>query len=253
MQGMVIPPYGGEIPSDPACAGPATRLSGPHEPAAEVFDSLLYEARLARDRCEYHQALDLYESALAAAPEDVSSSAIADILESLAHLRDAIRDCAQGVARFRFLVAVAPHDPEARIGLGCSLTCLGHREEAIQHFRAALPFLDTLQPCCRVDCLHSIGSYHYRRGEYRQALTWFERAARVEPSDNLLAAVGVQGALRSKIRVYSKLGMERDARQEAREYVALHGRLPGPEREALQKLNIDADAMYVEHCTGPLL
>jgi tetratricopeptide (TPR) repeat protein len=214
---------------------------------------LLYEARLAQDWCEYRRALDFYERALAAAPEDVPSSAIADILESVRRLRDAIRDCAQRVAGLRVVVAVAPQDPEARIGLGCSLTSLGRGEEAIQHFRAALPFLETLQPCCRVDCLHKTGWYHYRRSEYREALTWFERAAKVEPSDNLIAAVGVQGALRSKIRVYSKLGMQREARQEAEEYVAQYGRLPGPERDALQKLNIDADAMYVEHCTGPLL
>jgi len=31
-------------------------------------------------------------------------------------------------------------------------------------------------------------------------------------------------------------------------YIAHFGRLPWPERRALLKLNISADALYIEHC-----
>jgi len=47
--------------------------------------------------------------------------------------------------------------------------------------------------------------------------------------------------------VYSELGMKAKAQKIAQEYITTVGRVPWPEAHALRKLNIHADAMYVEH------
>jgi len=47
--------------------------------------------------------------------------------------------------------------------------------------------------------------------------------------------------------IYSGLGLVRDAEEAARYHIRRYGRVGWRERRALQKLGIDADAMYVEH------
>jgi hypothetical protein len=48
------------------------------------------------------------------------------------------------------------------------------------------------------------------------------------------------------ILVYVALQMREEAHKATVDYVAQFGRLPWPERHALRKLNIDADALYVQ-------
>ena len=48
--------------------------------------------------------------------------------------------------------------------------------------------------------------------------------------------------------VYVALNMAKEAEKAAVHYIANFGRLPWPERRALRKLNIDADALYIKHC-----
>jgi hypothetical protein len=50
------------------------------------------------------------------------------------------------------------------------------------------------------------------------------------------------------ILVYVALNMAKEAGESAAYYIAHFGRLPWPERRALEKLHINADALYIEHC-----
>jgi hypothetical protein len=45
---------------------------------------------------------------------------------------------------------------------------------------------------------------------------------------------------------YSALLMTAEAKATTRDYITRFGRVPWPERRALAKIGIDADAMYVE-------
>jgi len=50
------------------------------------------------------------------------------------------------------------------------------------------------------------------------------------------------------ILVYVALNMAKEAGEAAVRYIANFGRLPWPERHALRKVNINADALCIEHC-----
>jgi tetratricopeptide (TPR) repeat protein len=214
---------------------------------SETFDSLVYEARCSHDWAEYARALTHYRRALEAAPEDLSSLMLANILEAMGRAKEGVKHCADEVARLEMEAASGPFNPTTKVGLGVHLAYLGRTEQANRHLLEALPFLQSLEPRCHIDCLYQIGWRHYRRSEFREALGWFERATRVEPGDDYLAAICVQSAKGGKLLALSKLGLESEARRAAKEYVSRHGRLSRPVRDALMKINVDADALYIEH------
>ena len=102
-------------------------------------------------------------------------------------------------------------------------------------------------PCFR-DLWNNIGWYYFRQGNYREALRWFEQTYQVANSDEAFGKGNCALAIENKILCYSALGMSQEAEATAREYIRRYGRVPWPERRALTRLNLDADAMYVEHC-----
>ena len=53
-------------------------------------------------------------------------------------------------------------------------------------------------------------------------------------------------AVENKLLAYSALLMTTEAKATTRDYITRFGRVPWPERRALAKIGIDADAMYVE-------
>jgi len=223
---------------------------GSRETAGPNFDELLWEARISDKWGEYRRALDFYQRALVEAPERVSSKELADIVEAMGRLRGALAECAHRVGRLQSDVAASRHDPEKQFALGTALTFLGRAEEAIQHLRAALPFAESMLPCCRADLFCVTGWYHFRREEYQEALRWFERAAIVKPEDPFHGPAVHRAALLSLLLVYAELGMKAEAQKLAQEYTANIGRVPWPEARALRKLNINADAIYIEHVNG---
>jgi tetratricopeptide (TPR) repeat protein len=125
---------------------------------------------------------------------------------------------------------------------------LGREEEAAEEYEAALEHPGTLCQQCLHDCWNNIGWSLYRREEYAKALPWFERAAKVK-------SVGPMGDLfesalpfENIIQVYVALHMPEEAVEAIVDYISRFGRLPWPERHVLRKLNIDADALYVQSC-----
>lgn len=218
--------------------------------AAPGFDELLWEARMSDKWGEHRRALDFYQRALVKAPEGLSSEGLAEIVEAMERLRGALAECAERVRRLQSDVAASRHDPERRFALGTALTFLGRGEEAIQHLRAALPFAESMLPCCRADLFCVTGWYHFRRGEHSQALEWFERAASLKLEDPLHGPAVHRAPLLSLLLVYAELGKETEARELVPNYIVRYGRVPWPESRALRKLNIDADAIYIQQVNG---
>src|SRR5208337_3295557 len=192
------------------------------------------------------RAFDFYQRALAEVPEDLSSEDLADIVEAIERLRAALTECAERLTHLQADVAVSRHDPDKRFRVGTVLACLGRSEEAIQHLRAALPFAESMLPCCRADLFHATGWYHFRRGECDQALEWFERAAGVKHEDPYHGPGVHRATLLSLLVVYAELGMKARAEDLARQFSANIGRVPWPEARILRKLDLDADAIYIE-------
>lgn len=219
----------------------------PLQPGTEagVFDSLLDDAGLAEDWGEHCPALQLYQQLLEAAPEDLSSSALASILETIDGLQRALESWRDNVNRARTDVLFSPLNPVARLELGSLLISFGRNAEAIQHFRAAMPLLETVDPWCRAGCFERTACYHFRQGEYCQAHDWFDKATKVEAGNDPVAPRAIRAALERKALTCCRLGWESEARGLASSYVSTYGRLSRPVRKALQKLNVDADAMFI--------
>jgi len=214
------------------------------------FDELILEARKSDKWGEHRRAFDFYQRALVEAPEDLSSKGLAEILEASARLRGALAEAAERASRLQSEVTASRYEPEKRFSLGTALSLLGRGEEAIQHLRAALPFADSMQSCCRADLFYVTGWYFFRRGEHHEAVEWFERAASVEQEEPFHGPAVHRAALLALLVVYAELGMKAEAQRLAREYITTVGRVPWPEARALLKLNIDADAIYVEHASS---
>jgi len=51
---------------------------------------------------------------------------------------------------------------------------LGQTDHALSYYFKALQYFDSTDKDCKRDCLTNIGWYHYLRGEYEEALDWFD-------------------------------------------------------------------------------
>lgn len=215
------------------------------ETGTGAFDSLLDDASLAEEWGEHSRALQLYRHALEAAPESLTSSTLASILETIDGLQGVLESWRDNVERARMDVVFSPLNPVVRLELGSLLISFGCDAEAIHHFRAAMPLLGTVDPWCRAGCFERTACYHFRRGEYHQAHDWFDKATKVEPGDDPVVLRVIRAALERKVLTCCRLGWESEARNLATSYVVNYGRFSRPVRKALQKLNIDADTMFI--------
>jgi tetratricopeptide (TPR) repeat protein len=213
---------------------------------ADTFCAALEEARLARYGAEIKRAHYYYQQALEAAPDDIDSETLADILESL---RDAERILAQDEKSLPALRAAVEQDPnnsERRFSYANLLWKLGREEEAAAQCEASLEHPETLCQHCLRDCWNNIGWSLYRKGAYAKALPWFERAAKVKIAGPMGDLCESALPFENMILVCVALNLASEAAQATVDYISRFGRLPWPERHALRKLNIDADALYVQ-------
>jgi hypothetical protein len=86
-------------------------------------------------------------------------------------------------------------------------------------------------------------------GMPRESIKWFERPCEVEDTIRLSGLSMQRRAMENMVVAYAALRMAREAHDTASKYIREYGRLSWPECRALAKLGIDADAMYVNHCT----
>jgi tetratricopeptide (TPR) repeat protein len=215
---------------------------------AEGFYAAWEEACLAQYGGEPKRAHYYYHQALEAAPEDVEAQALADIFEGLNDVDRKLAHAEEALPCLRAAVEGDPYNSEKRFRYASVLWELGCEDEAAKEYEAVLEHPETLCQQCLRDCWNNIGWSLYRKGEYARAVPWFERAAKVK-------SVGPMGDMfesalpfENIIQVYVALRMAEEAVEATVDYISRFGRLPWPERHALRKLNIDADALYVQSC-----
>jgi len=230
---------------------PQPLISGGQVAAADdddtaTFYDLWEEARLCQHWLEDKRALDLYRQLLECAAPKLTTEGHADILEAMRILREALEETERYLPAQQAAVQANPEDPEKHFYLGFTLIRLGRYEEALVEFQAALRNPEALCRHCYHNCWINIGWYYYRRERYGEALQWFERAYQLEDSDNPLLHYDHALALENKLLANVALGRRQEAEANAREYISRFGRLPWPERRALGKLGIDADAIYLD-------
>jgi tetratricopeptide (TPR) repeat protein len=229
-------------PRIPAQQGGAARAN------PDKFYPAWEEACRAQYGGEHRRAHYFYHQALTAAPEDVEAEALADIFDSL---KEVNRILAQEEGRLPGLRAAVENDPadsETRFRYAGALWKLGFEEEAAKELEAVLEHPETICKDCLRDCWNNIGWSLYRKQEYARAIPWFERAAEVKSVGPMGELFDSSLPLENLILTYVELHLTEEAEKSAVDYVSRFGRLPWPERHALRKLGIDADALYVEHC-----
>ena len=214
----------------------------------ETFCSAQQEARMARFRGEYGRTDYYYRKALQHAPDDIDSSSLAEILDGLDETRALLAETELELAFLKTSVDYEPWNSETRFRFANLLGRLGHEDDATREYLAALEHPETLCRLCLRDCLNNLGWSLYRQCEYAKALPWFKRANRMANFGPSADTSDYTLALENIILVYVALNLVREAFQATIQYVSRFGRLPWPERHELQKLNIDADALYIEHC-----
>ena len=214
----------------------------------EGFYEAWEEARLAHYGDELRRAHYYYDQALKSAPEDVEAETLADILQGLKEVKQSLACDEATLPRLRAAVEEDPVNSERRCRYASLLWRIGCEEEAAQQLEAALEHPETLCQDCLRDCWNNLGWYLYRKGEYAKALPWLERAAEVKRIDSAGNLLESPHPIENIILVYVALNMAKEAEKAAVHYIANFGRLPWPERRALRKLNIDADALYIKHC-----
>lgn len=210
------------------------------------FESLLDNALLAKDLGGHSRALRLYQQALDAAPETLPSSTLASILESINDLKSTLESWKENLNQLRTSVELYRRNSEARLELGSLLISYGRDTQAIQRLRAALALVETADPWCRAGCFERTGYLHFWRGEYQEAFDWFDKAAGIEPGEEGVAPRVIRAELERKILTACQLGWKAEARDLAASYVEQHGRVSRPVRKALKRIDVDADAIYIE-------
>jgi Tfp pilus assembly protein PilF len=201
---------------------------------------------LARYGGEVKRAHYYYQQALKAAPGNIETETLADILESL---HDAERFLAQNEKTLPGLRAAIEQDPnnsERRFSYANLLWRLGREEEAAVEYEASLEHPETLCQHCLRDCWNNIGWSLYRKEEYAKALPWFDRAAKARIAGPIGDQCESALPFENMILVYVAVQMREEAEEATVDYISRFGRLPWPERHALRKLDIDADALYVQ-------
>jgi len=216
---------------------------------AQEFYFALDEARFAHYGKELRRAHYYYEQALKTAPEDVGSETLADIIQGLKEVKQSLACDEATLPRLRAAVEEDPVNSERRCYYADLLWRIGCEEEAARQLEAALEHPETLCQDCLRDCWNNLGWYLYRKGQYDKALPWLKRAAAVKKIGPMGNTLESPYPLENIIQVYVALNMAKDARDAAVHYIANLGRLRWPERRALRKVNIDADALYIEHCS----
>jgi tetratricopeptide (TPR) repeat protein len=150
-----------------------------------------------------------------------------------------VRDAESSLLLHREAAERKPFDWEPRYWLAFTLKRAGRSEEALEEYRTVVR-----TPGCPIDCLNEIGWAYYRSGSYQDARRCFERA-RIPDDLPIRPFSDLMLTLENRMLVYGQLGLRKQAEETAREFVRRYGRIEYPERRALAKVGIDADAIYL--------
>ena len=207
------------------------------------LDDLMAEVRaaccLGWSRTDFGYPIPHLDRAWAQLPGDVANSVRVVIVEQRNRLLELVRDAESSLLLHREAAERKPFDWEPRYWLAFTLKRAGRSEEALEEYRTVVR-----TPGCPIDCLNEIGWAYYRSGSYQDARRCFERA-RIPDDLPIRPFSDLMLTLENRMLVYGQLGLRKQAEETAREFVRRYGRIEYPERRALAKVGIDADAIYL--------
>jgi tetratricopeptide (TPR) repeat protein len=221
-----------------------TRQRGPGEDFFELLNGARAATQLAYRFHDLTQAQAMCEQCLAALPVAVSPSVVAEILEGRDRLRELIDDARQNLPRHYAAVKASPEDPKPRYWLAFTLQRAGRWDDAIAELRAYILSSGLDYACVR----DSFGWYHFRSGEFQEALRWFSLGTIEHDELPIPDFSQFCLSLEGKMLAEAELGMRDGAEKTAWEYVRRYDRVPWAVNYTLKrKVNLDADGLYVKY------
>lgn len=227
--------------------------------SADVEDPLL-EIRAMRHGGSAAEGFNFGVAELALCKEDAPLYLLAELIETVEICMMTLNKAQENLLALKEAVIQDPTNGERHAKLGFGLYALDMREEALTALTNALEYPSTLCLDCHRDCLNNIGWEHYRRGEYEQALGWFEKACNLtdtaKKDEKHLEGDGEAGeeppykvAFENLLLSLAKLGRLKEATEKLEKYHDWFGRLPNYESRALEKLGLQPDVIFIRSCT----
>jgi tetratricopeptide (TPR) repeat protein len=204
----------------------------------EDFEDPLVELRFLRQSESPLKALRLAIAALACCNDEAPNALVAELIETIETCYWKVEAIREELPKMKAALEEGPPDSEKVARLGFALNALDEDEAALAAFTKALEHPDTMSYYAHRDCLNNIGWNHYLRGEYEEALGWFEHACRLADSSQQVGAkqeVAAQEAadngpyklaLENMLLALARLGRIREAAIRLEEYHDCFGRLP---------------------------
>jgi len=196
------------------------------------------------------QAFNLAAAMLALCGKDAPVALVAELIEAIEECRRNLIKAQEALPEARIVAGKEPENGDKLAELGFVLNALDERRAALSAFTKALEHPDTLRVEYHRDCVNNIGWDHYLRGEYEEALGWFQHACQLNvPGGSSESHEPYQLALENVLLALSKLGHLREAAVKLEEYHKFFGRLPRYESVALEKLGLQPDIIFVRSRT----
>jgi len=210
----------------------------------------------------FYKAWQVSRKAMNCAPEGTSSSDLAELIQICKRAKEEVEEYESALPAILQELADNPANGNVHLKLGTHLTALGQTDHALSYYFKALQYFDSTDKDFQRDCLNNIGWYHYVRGEYEEALDWFDKAISIgegnapyrledvatdTPAKTKQANEPFYLALENKLMCLTALGRAAQAEKTAQQYIFHHGRIPAAEAHALSTLGIDADQLFVDH------
>jgi tetratricopeptide (TPR) repeat protein len=196
------------------------------------------------------QGFNLAIAMLALCDKEAPVALVAELIEVIEECRRNLMKAREALPEARIVADKEPENGDKLAELGFVLNSLDERRDALSAFTKALEHPDTLRVEYHRDCVNNIGWDHYLRGEYEEALDWFQHACQLNgPGGSSESDGPYQLALENVLLALSKLGRLREAAIRLEEYHKFFGRLPRYESVALEKLGLQPDIIFVRACT----
>lgn len=196
------------------------------------------------------QGLNLATAMLALCDKEAPLTLIAELVEVIEECRRNLKKAREALPEARIAAETEPDNGDKLAELGFILNALDERRAALSAFTKALEHPDTLRVEYHRDCVNNIGWDHYLRGEYEEALGWFQHACQLHGlGGSSESDEPYRLALENVLLALSKLGRLREAATRLEEYHKFFGRLPKYESVALEKLGLQPDIIFVRACT----
>jgi tetratricopeptide (TPR) repeat protein len=200
----------------------------------EVGADLVEEARFCEEDGDYKRGAEFARAAL---KQNLPNGLRADCIEILQSCIEGMKESAWKVQEHQRQVRENSTDDVKLWFFAIALFEASDLEASTAAYKRALE--QTRSATMPAICLNGIGWNHYRNGQYKEALEWFQRASQCPVQSD--PEIPVENLILTNI----KLGRINEVRQLVTEYVEKFGRLPRYETWVLRKINIDADAIYL--------